>query len=91
MVRAFATFENGLQSGTESQFFPNGQLKVQGDFVSGKLHGTERRWHANGNLKAILHYEQGKVIKIVSVFDQDGEELSNIDPKEFFEDNSFDH
>ena len=33
----------------------------------------------------------GKVIKIVSVFDQDGEELSNIDPKEFFEDNSFDH
>jgi antitoxin component YwqK of YwqJK toxin-antitoxin module len=43
-------YRDGLRSGSDREWYPDGSLAVEGTFRGGTIHGTYREWHKNGQL-----------------------------------------
>lgn len=52
-------YSGKLLHGTYVSKFPNGQLKIYGQFKYGVKEGEWKQWYANGNIKEIAEYSNG--------------------------------
>jgi antitoxin component YwqK of YwqJK toxin-antitoxin module len=55
-----ATFENGVQVGTETQWFATGDKKLEINYVNGQPDGVCTEWHKNGQKKSEGLFKNGK-------------------------------
>jgi antitoxin component YwqK of YwqJK toxin-antitoxin module len=58
-----ANYKNGREHGSFTQWYDNGQMRVQGNFVNGKKEGAETAWNKDGSIKYKATYKDGQEIK----------------------------
>ena len=61
LLREFYTIENGKKNGIQKTFYPNGQLRTDGELVDG-LFIKERKWYDNGMLQYNIGIEDDKYV-----------------------------
>ena len=49
----------------ERFWWPNGELKEQGQWFDGRAHGVFKSWDQKGNLKKMSRYKNGELIEII--------------------------
>ena len=54
---------SGAKNGLWQEYYPNGQLKWQGNYVHGKLNGIVKFYNKYGALTKVLYYKNGKLIQ----------------------------
>ncbi len=55
-----ATFENGIQVGTETQWFATGDKKLEINYINGQPDGVCMEWHKSGQKKSEGLFKNGK-------------------------------
>ena len=63
--RGEADFLKGKKDGMERFWWPNGELKEQGQWFDGRAHGVFKSWDQKGNLKKMSRYKNGELIEII--------------------------
>jgi len=64
---------NGLKSGTETYYYPNGQKASEGFYKDNKLEGSLIYWYDNGQKASEGHYINDKPEGIQTAWDEDGQ------------------
>ena len=65
------TYLNGLKSGSETYYYPNGQKASEGHYVNDKPEGIQTAWDENGQLESEQEYKNGE-LNGKSVFYENG-------------------
>ncbi len=63
--------------GNSTTWYPNGNKRVEGDYIRGKKHGKWVTYHRNGTKKAVEVYYNGKRMK-KSKYDRNGKEVAEV-------------
>ena len=67
---------NDKQNGIWNYYFDTGEFMGQGELVDDKQVGIWKWYYKNGNLYTERLYENGKLMKIKSCFDKNGQKLN---------------
>lgn len=68
-------FKNGMAHGEWKQFFINGTVKAEGEFVDGNYDGTVTYYHPNGNKSSVKRYKNAVLHGWQRAFDENGKQL----------------
>ena len=60
--REYTVNEKGQVHGTYKDWYPNGQLWVQREYVNNKLHGIEHIWDDDGMMRYKSQYNHGDTL-----------------------------
>ena len=63
---------NGLINGVYKEWYPNGVLKYEGNFINGKREGLFSTWHPNGKLKNEMKYVNNALDSVSFSFLENG-------------------
>jgi antitoxin component YwqK of YwqJK toxin-antitoxin module len=63
--RAEADFHLGKKDGMERFWWPNGNLKEQGQWFDGKANGVFREWDEQGKPLKVVRYKNGQIIEVI--------------------------
>ncbi len=74
-IRQIGRFNNGKQTGEWNFFHSNGNQEGIGALIDGKRTGTWKWYHTNGETYTEREWNNGKLIKIISCYDGEGNEL----------------
>ena len=66
-------YEKEHYTGEQRDFWDNGQLSVERNWVDGKIHGISRTYFQNGQLQDESHFEMGKLHGIVQSYHINGQ------------------
>jgi len=61
-----------LYTGVATDFYPNGQKKLEANFVNGKLDGVMMAWHENGQKEAETYFVKGKREGLMTMWHANG-------------------
>ena len=64
--------ENGNKQGTFREYYANGKIKKEENYLDNQLHGYYREFDGKGDLVLALRYERGKIVEEI---DEDMKEL----------------
>ena len=53
-------YKNGLRNGKGKEYFINGKLKFEGEYINGKRNGKGKEYYGNGKIKFEFEYLNGK-------------------------------
>jgi antitoxin component YwqK of YwqJK toxin-antitoxin module len=53
-------YEHGLETGVWRDFYENGQVAAEGEYVAGKEQGVWRFWDREGNEQPPVRYNHGE-------------------------------
>ena len=67
------TYLNGLKSGSETYYYPNGQKASEGFYKDDKLEGSLTYWYDNGQKASEGHYVNDKPEGIQTAWDENGQ------------------
>ncbi|MFT4553454.1 MAG: antitoxin component YwqK of YwqJK toxin-antitoxin module [Chlamydiales bacterium] len=73
-ILASSNFEDGR--GTMYEFYPNGQKKVEVEYVDGMKHGREIRWYREGVIRSETLYHRGLINGSRKEFHESGQRLT---------------
>ncbi len=59
-IRREGQLVNNVEVGTWKEYYENGKISVESEYVGGKLHGLETRWDKEGNKVSVMEYQNGK-------------------------------
>lgn len=62
-LRFTGSYENGIETGTHTYYFANGQIKRTGNYLFGKRNGVWEYYTRQGVRILTIEYEEGKEIK----------------------------
>lgn len=65
-------FQQGEPEGTWIEWYPDGEKKVEVEFLNGKLHGVKQQWYDNGQLAAREDYRAGRLHGEQQQWDKEG-------------------
>ena len=74
--------EEGRKQGTHREYYENGNMKREENYLDGELHGYVREFSGRGELVLAMRYERGKIVEEI---DEDLREL--IEMKNTFDEN----
>ena len=57
---------------TETDYYENGQIKIEANFKDDKADGKGTKWHKNGQKKQEINYKDGKKDGKWTEWDEDG-------------------
>ena len=63
-ISIIQTYKYGILHGEQSNFFYNGQLATEGNFVRGKKHGVFKQYLENGQLIQWITYKADTPINL---------------------------
>lgn len=64
-VIAVTTYRNGREHGPSWEWYPDGQMKFEGETRDGRAIGVNRRWHRNGQLAEEHIFDtQGRLVSV---------------------------
>ena len=63
---------NGLINGKYREWYPNGVLKFEGNFINGKREGMFYTWHPNGKIKNEMKYVNNVLDSLSFLFLENG-------------------
>lgn len=66
--------QDGVLEGVFEVYHHTGHLATELHFDQGKKHGIIREWHENGQVKQITLYCFGKLVQVLGIFEENGEE-----------------
>lgn len=69
-------FENGVLEGPTKQYFPDGALKLEGNYKDGKFDGVVKRYSPEGWLEHLERYKDKKEHGWWILYDHNGKELA---------------
>jgi antitoxin component YwqK of YwqJK toxin-antitoxin module len=55
----------GKKDGMERFWWPNGNLKEQGQWFDGKANGVFREWDEQGKPLKVVRYKNGQIIEVI--------------------------
>ncbi|MCR4337762.1 MAG: hypothetical protein NUV91_08170 [Candidatus Omnitrophica bacterium] len=61
-----------LRNGEIKEYYPGGDLKLEGNYVNGLKEGIFQEYHENGNLASVGTYQKGKPTGCFTLYDQSG-------------------
>jgi antitoxin component YwqK of YwqJK toxin-antitoxin module len=61
-IRREGQLVNERQVGTWKEYYPNGKMSVESNYVEGKLHGLKTEWDEEGNKESAAEYQNGKLL-----------------------------
>jgi len=64
-----------LELGITESYLVNGNLKNIGTYVDGKATGEWKVYHDNNSIYQIKHWDNGKLLNIISCYDNEGNPL----------------
>jgi antitoxin component YwqK of YwqJK toxin-antitoxin module len=73
--------KKGLKQGVWKEFYPDGKLHYEKNYVDGKLNGYFKEYDTSGNLKFVIRYENGKVVN------EQPNESENLEIRNEYDDN----
>jgi antitoxin component YwqK of YwqJK toxin-antitoxin module len=56
VVKEQLTFKKGILDGTLVSYYPNGELKIKGEYKQGRLYGKWESWYEGGKKKYEVNY-----------------------------------
>jgi antitoxin component YwqK of YwqJK toxin-antitoxin module len=62
-LRFKGNFENGLETGLHSHYYPSGQLKERGNYIGGVKDGVWEYLEEDGSTKITIEYDNGEEIR----------------------------
>ncbi|BDT85158.1 hypothetical protein FMUAM8_09220 [Nocardia cyriacigeorgica] len=68
-------YVDGIAHGTTREWWPNGQLKMEGQVRHGLEYGVFRRWHENGQLAAENRFDDYGKLHTVHRWDENGAQI----------------
>lgn len=74
-LKQIGKFNDGKFSSEWHFFHSNGNREGIGTFINGKMNGTWLWYHTNGKINVEVLYEQGKLKRIISCVDGNGNKL----------------
>ena len=60
------------KNGVYRAYYPNGQLKIEGNYKDGKEDGFWTVWYENGKKKAEGNYKNGDQVGKWTIYNEDG-------------------
>ncbi|MCM3882848.1 toxin-antitoxin system YwqK family antitoxin [Frankia sp. R82] len=57
------SYEDGVKSGLEKSFYPDGSIEYEHWNVGGGPHGVGRTWFPNGQLSSETIYDHGEIVQ----------------------------
>lgn len=72
------TFENGVANGPTKEFFPDGVLKMEGNYVDGAFDGIVKRYHPSGSLHILERWKNRKRHGWWITYGEGGKELGRV-------------
>ncbi len=67
-------FVSGCSEEVKKEYYPNGKLKTEMRYKSGKLEGTTKGYYASGKLKAEAVFKDDKLVSAVC-YDENGNKI----------------
>ncbi len=58
--------------GKYSEYFENGNLKIQGGFLLGTKDGVWKEWYSNGELRSVVSWKKGQLNGVSKKYDLNG-------------------
>lgn len=73
------TFENGVEQGIATTWYPNGQKEIETPIENGQLNGVAMRWYENGQKKQEGLFLMGEKVGIWLAWDEQGNLINEHD------------
>ena len=74
-LRQIGKFNNGKQTGEWNFYHPNGKREGIGTLIDGKRNGIWKWYHTNGSIYTEREWDNERLVKIISCYDGQGNEL----------------